>query len=173
MRATDLFGGPFTPPGFYYKTFIRPRRLWPLYEKLLRNAAGLGRPPHSRREREWQTEYRRRHADVLVVGGGVAGLRAATAAAEQGSDVVLCDEGPEPGGRLLAEGRHERARELTAAARAAGVEVLAGAPALGSFDGWSPSGRARPCTRSAPAGCCSRPARSSSPSSSPATTSPG
>ena len=26
MRATDLVGGPFTPPGFYYKTFIRPRR---------------------------------------------------------------------------------------------------------------------------------------------------
>ena len=43
MRATDLFGGPFTPPGFYYKTFIRPRRLWPLYEKVLRHAAGLGR----------------------------------------------------------------------------------------------------------------------------------
>jgi len=43
MRVTDLFGGPFTPPGFYYKTFIRPRRLWPLYEKVLRGAAGLGR----------------------------------------------------------------------------------------------------------------------------------
>ncbi len=43
MRATDLVGGPFTPPGFYYKTFIRPRRLWPLYEKVLRHAAGLGR----------------------------------------------------------------------------------------------------------------------------------
>ena len=43
MRATDLVGGPFTPVGFYYKTFIRPRRLWPLYEKVLRHAAGLGR----------------------------------------------------------------------------------------------------------------------------------
>ena len=31
MRATDVVGGTFTPPGFYYKTFIRPRRLWPLY----------------------------------------------------------------------------------------------------------------------------------------------
>ncbi len=43
MRATDIFGSRLTPPGFYYKTFIRPRRLWPLYEKVLRNAAGLGR----------------------------------------------------------------------------------------------------------------------------------
>jgi len=135
MRATDLVGGPFTPPGFYYKTFIRPRRLWPLYEKVLRGAAGLGRLPRSRRDREWRTEYRRRHADVLVVGGGAAGLSAATAAAELGADVVLTDEGPEPGGRLLAEGGHEYARELAERARAAGVEVLANAPALGAFDG--------------------------------------
>ena len=124
MRATDLVGGPFTPPGFYYKTFIRPRRFWPLYEKVLRHAAGLGRIARSQPEREWQTEYRRRHADVLVVGGGAAGLRAALAAAELGADVVLCDEGPEPGGRLLAEGGHERARELAGQARAAGVELL-------------------------------------------------
>jgi len=135
MRATDLLGGPFTPPGFYYKTFIRPRRLWPLYEKVLRGAAGLGRAAPPRPEREWRTEYRRRHADLLVVGGGAAGLAAATAAAGLGADVVLCDEGPEPGGRLLCEGRHERARELAEVARSAGVEVLAGAPALGCFDG--------------------------------------
>jgi sarcosine oxidase, subunit alpha len=138
MRATDKFGGPFTPPGFYYKTFIRPRRFWPLYEKVLRHAAGLGRIAKSQPEREWRTEYRRRHADVLVVGGGAAGLHAAIAAAEQGADVVLCDEGPEPGGRLLAEGAHARARELAERAQAAGVEMLASAPALGAFDGLVP-----------------------------------
>jgi sarcosine oxidase subunit alpha len=138
MRATDLVGGPFTPPGFYYKTFIRPRRLWPLYEKVLRRAAGLGRLRKEQREREWRTEYRRRHADVLVVGGGAAGLGAATAAAELGADVVLAEEGPEPGGRLLAEGAHDHARELSARARRAGVEVLTGASALGAFDGLVP-----------------------------------
>jgi sarcosine oxidase subunit alpha len=138
MRATDLVGGPFTPPGFYYKTFIRPRRLWPLYEKVLRHAAGLGRLKKSQAEREWRTEYRRRHADVLVVGGGAAGLAAASAAGELGVDVVLADEGPEPGGRLLAEGGREYARELTERARAAGVELLVSAPALGAFDGLVP-----------------------------------
>ncbi len=138
MRATDKFGGPFTPPGFYYKTFIRPRRLWPLYEKVLRHAAGLGKVRKSQPEREWRTEYRRRHADLLVVGGGAAGLCAATAAAELGADVVLCDEGPEPGGRLLAEGGQAHARELIARAQEAGVEVLANAPALGAFDGLVP-----------------------------------
>jgi sarcosine oxidase subunit alpha len=118
MRATDLVGTRFTPPGFYYKTFIRPRRLWPLYEKVLRHAAGLGVLRKEQADREWRTEYRRRHADVLVVGGGIAGVSAAKAAAEAGADVVLVDEGaidPLPG-----------------------VETLSRATALGYFDGMVP-----------------------------------
>ncbi|MFZ0384510.1 MAG: 2Fe-2S iron-sulfur cluster-binding protein, partial [Solirubrobacteraceae bacterium] len=138
MEITDRAGTKFTPPGFYYKTFIRPRKFWPLYEKILRNAAGLGKLREEQPEREWRTEYRRRHADVLVVGAGLAGLSAAIAAAELGADVVLTDEGPEPGGRLLYEGGHEQARSLTARAREAGVEVLCSAPALGYFDGLVP-----------------------------------
>jgi sarcosine oxidase subunit alpha len=135
MAITDAVGGPFTPPGFYYKTFIRPRRLWPLYEKVLRRAAGLGRLRERQDEREWNTEYRRRHADVLVVGGGLAGLHAALAAAELGADVVLVDDGPEPGGRALVDGRQDRARALAEKVRRAGVEVLSSASALGCFDG--------------------------------------
>jgi sarcosine oxidase subunit alpha len=135
MRATDLFGGPFTPPGFYYKTFIRPRRLWPLYEKILRNAAGLGKLREQQPEREWRTEYRRRHADLLVVGGGIAGLSAAITAAELGADVVLADEGAEPGGQQLIESEPQPIRELARRARDAGVEILDRASALGYFDG--------------------------------------
>jgi sarcosine oxidase subunit alpha len=139
MRATDLVGGPFTPPGFYYKTFIKPRRLWPLYEKVLRNVAGLGKLRERQADREWRTEYRRRHADVLVVGGGAAGLSAASAAAELGADVVLVDDGVEPGGRgLLDDAERNRLAGLTAEARAAGVEILSGASALGYFDGLVP-----------------------------------
>jgi sarcosine oxidase, subunit alpha len=135
LSVTDAVGGPLMPPGFHYKTFIRPRRLWPVYEKVLRNAAGLGKLPESQPERAWRTEYRRRHADLLVVGGGAAGLAAATAAAELGADVVLADDGPKPGGRLLWEGGQELARTLSEGARKAGVEMLANAPALGHFDG--------------------------------------
>ena len=120
MRTTDLVGTKFTPPGFYYKTFIRPRKLWPVYEKVLRHAAGLGVLRKQQPEREWRTEYRRRHADVLVIGGGIAGVSAAKAAAAQGADVVLVDEGPAP------------------IEPVSGVEILARASALGYFDGIVP-----------------------------------
>ncbi len=138
MSVTDAVGGPFTPPGFYYKTFIRPRRMWPTYERVLRHAAGLGKLPKSQAEREWRTEYRRRHADLLVVGGGHAGLCAAIAAAELGADVVLVDDGPELGGRLLWELGSEQARTLSDRVRELGVEVLGTASALGYYDGLVP-----------------------------------
>jgi sarcosine oxidase, subunit alpha len=138
MQATDLAGGKLTPPGFYYKTFIRPRRLWPVYEKVLRHAAGLGKLRKQQPDREWRTEYRRRHADVLVVGGGIAGLTAARAAARLGADVVLVDEGPEPGGRLLIDARRDRIAPLVDEIREAGVEIIHRGSALGYFDGMVP-----------------------------------
>jgi sarcosine oxidase subunit alpha len=137
MRATDRIGGPFTPVGFYYKTFIRPRRLWPTYERILRRAAGLGRLPDRQEDREWETSYRRRHCDLLVIGGGVAGLRAAVAGARAGLDVVLCDEDHAPGGLALLEDP-TLAAELLRSAQAAGVEILSRASALGWFSGIVP-----------------------------------
>jgi sarcosine oxidase subunit alpha len=117
LSLTDRIGGPFTPVGFYYRTMIRPRRLWPLYEKVLRNLAGLGRldrrAGHSRR---YDIEHRR--ARVLVVGGGQAGRAAALAAATAGAGVVLVDEGVRLQGVELD-----------------GVEVLAPARALGIWEG--------------------------------------
>ncbi len=75
---------------------------------------------------------------MLVIGGGIAGLSAAIAAAGRGADVVLVDDDVEPGGALLAEGGHERVRALAGEARAAGVEILSKAPALGFYDGLVP-----------------------------------
>jgi sarcosine oxidase, subunit alpha len=88
LGVVDKVGGPFTPVGFYYRTMIRPRRAWPLYEKVLRNLAGLGRVDESRSgHRRYETVHRR--VDVLVIGGGPAG-RAAAAAAE--GHVLLVDD---------------------------------------------------------------------------------
>src|SRR5690625_2515949 len=33
------------PSGFYYKTFMWPRRAWPFYERRIRQAAGMGQAP--------------------------------------------------------------------------------------------------------------------------------
>jgi sarcosine oxidase subunit alpha len=134
MRATDKLGGPLTPPGFYYKTFIRPRRLWPLYEKLLRNAAGLG-SLDERGSRADPIDVEHRHVDTLVIGGGQAGLETAIEAAEAGESVIVVDEGPEVGGALLSDRDGiVTARELQDRARTEGVVLLAPAVAIGLFE---------------------------------------
>ena len=99
----DLFsltqlGSRFMPVGFYYKTFIRPQRLWPLYEHTLRHAAGLGEVNLDTPSGEFDKQYL--HTDVVVVGGGPAGVSAALSAAEAGAQVLLFDENTALGGRL-------------------------------------------------------------------------
>jgi sarcosine oxidase, subunit alpha len=90
LAVVDKVGGPFTPVGFYYRTMIRPRRAWPLYEKVLRNLAGLGRVDESGSgDRRYETVHRR--VDVLVIGGGPAGR---TAAAAADGEVLLVDDRP-------------------------------------------------------------------------------
>ena len=74
--------------------------------------------------------------EVLVVGGGRAGLEAAIEAAQRGRHVTLVDEGPEPGGSLLADADGiADARRLAQRARDAGVEMLAPARAVGIYEG--------------------------------------
>ena len=46
-------------------------------------------------------EIANRHCDVLIVGGGPAGLMAALAAGRSGARVILCEETPALGGTLL------------------------------------------------------------------------
>lgn len=113
-----------------------PRRRLPRYEWAARRRETAERataqtPPPGKAPRA-----RERAADLLVVGGGVAGLTAAITAAEFGADVVLADDAPQLGGRLLWEGAHEHARALTEKARQDGVELLHAACAEGLVDGW-------------------------------------
>jgi sarcosine oxidase subunit alpha len=86
------------PVGFYYKAFHTPRRLFPLWERIIRNAAGLGRVRTAWQRRITPKWYE--HADILVVGAGPSGMQAALHAAEQGLKVILAEENPVIGGSL-------------------------------------------------------------------------
>jgi sarcosine oxidase subunit alpha len=99
LGAVNSLLSPIFVAGFYYKTFMWPAALWEkLYEPLIRRAAGLGRASH---EPDPDT-YDKAHAfcDVLVIGGGPAGLAAALLAGRSGARVILCDEDFVLGGRL-------------------------------------------------------------------------
>jgi len=85
---TGLFA-PLLPAGFYYKTFKWPN--WKTFEPAIRRMAGMGRAPtdaDSDRYEEIAAE-----CDVLVVGGGIAGLAAAVAAARAGAHTMLLTSG--------------------------------------------------------------------------------
>ena len=86
--------------GFYYKTFMWPRSWWKYYEHAIRKSAGFGQAPAGPDPDRY--EHRNAHCDVLVAGGGPAGLMAALAAAKSGARVILADEQNEFGGSLLA-----------------------------------------------------------------------
>ena len=42
VKAVNQLACGFLGPGFYYKTFIRPQRLWPLYERVLQRFVHAG-----------------------------------------------------------------------------------------------------------------------------------
>jgi sarcosine oxidase subunit alpha len=117
------------PAGFYYKTFKWPN--WHLFEPSIRRMAGLGRAPRGAdpdRYEEISSE-----ADVVVVGGGLAGLAAAEAAASAGAKTLLLSASPTLGGALGWRGDGEVAALSEAAVRA-GVRMLTRTLAFGVYD---------------------------------------
>ncbi len=128
------------PSGFYYKTFMWPKTFWhKVYEPVIRNAAGLGVAPDGVDPDSYEQVHV--HCDVLVVGGGVAGLAAAQAAAANGKRVMICDETPRLGGiadisNELIDGKsqldwvREQAASLTAADN---VHVMTRATVIGHY----------------------------------------
>jgi NADPH-dependent 2,4-dienoyl-CoA reductase/sulfur reductase-like enzyme len=150
--------------GFYYKTFMWPASFWEkLYEPLIRRAAGLGRGAGHEDPDHYEKAFA--FCDLLVIGGGPAGISAALAAGRTGARVILCDEDFRLGGKLLTEKREIDAR--------AGSEWIAWSSASPTICRCHP-----PTSRvSAPGGSMRsarswRPARSNGRSSSPATIRP-
>ncbi len=125
--AVNNFFSPLLPAGFYNKTFKWPPAWWMGYEFFIRRMAGLGRAP-SAADPDCYTR-RFAHCDVLVVGGGAAGLAAARAAANGGAKVFLLEQDFCFGGALLASGA-----EINGAAAAdwvdGEVDFLNGAPGV-------------------------------------------
>ncbi len=98
MAVNQLFGR-FLTAGFYYKTFMWPASFWEsVYEKIIRRSAGLGRAATA--EDPDIYEHAHAHCDVLIVGGGPAGLAAALSAGKTGARVILVEEQPNAGGAV-------------------------------------------------------------------------
>ena len=130
----------FLPAGFYYKTFMGPRivgnrgtAMWMQFEKLIRRAAGMGEasrlPDHDR------YEHGHDFCDVLVVGGGIAGMTAAATAARAGLDVMLVEQDYELGGELLNQAATEKCAALCAEVESAKVRCMPRTTAFGLYDG--------------------------------------
>jgi sarcosine oxidase, subunit alpha len=136
VKAVNRFTGRFLTAGFYYKTFMRPQALWPAYESVLRRFVNGGRvspkTPHDRPEKRYT------HPDVLVAGGGPAGMAAAVAAARAGASVLLVEEEHDLGGHLRWGGEADLAALADLAGQVAAeddIEVLTNAVVLGRYDG--------------------------------------
>ena len=100
LRAVNSLASSILVAGFYNKTFKWPKSWWKrVYEPALRAAAGLGVAPDAPDPDIYDRMHW--HCDVLVVGGGPAGIAAALRAARQGVRTVLVEEQPELGGSLL------------------------------------------------------------------------
>jgi len=86
-------------PGFQYRRFIRPRWAYHIWEKFLRRMAGIG--ALSEDKNPAASKRRAAAPEILVVGGGTAGLSAALHAAQTGSQVWLVERENVLGGRGL------------------------------------------------------------------------
>ena len=115
-----------------HEKFTRPRPLAWIFNAIARRMAGFGRIPDTRPLR--RPAIRREEVDVLVVGGGPAGLAAAQAAAQAGASVLLVEEADRVGGTLLLHpDGAARAGELVTRLREGGARVLERSVAVGVY----------------------------------------
>ena len=134
VKSANRAFGRFLSAGFYYKTFIKPRRLWPLYRRMLRRFSAGGRVSAGPAQGYFDKRYA--HPDVLVAGGGPAGMAAAVAAGRAGAQVLLVEEEYELGGHLRWGDELDALRVLREeVSRTPGVEVMVNSVVNGRYDG--------------------------------------
>jgi sarcosine oxidase, subunit alpha len=124
----------FIPAAFYYKTFTWPHWRW--FEPAIRKAAGLGRAPELADPDRYDQRYR--HVDLLVVGGGLAGLEAALEGGRAGRQVLLVEGDALLGGAIFgpeaAAHRAEAGRMMAALAALPNVTLKTRTLAVGYHD---------------------------------------
>ena len=102
LGAVNDLLSPLFGAGFYYKTFMASPFLWHhVFEPIIRRAAGLGTAPQAADPDCYANQFA--HCDVLIAGGGAAGLAAALSAGRSGAKVMIATEEAEFGGGLLSE----------------------------------------------------------------------
>ena len=135
VRAANQLVSRFLSAGFYYKTFMKPQRLWPAYQQILGRFAAGGITAADAEHGYYDKRYI--HVDVCVAGGGPAGIAAAVAAARSGASVLLVDEEYDIGGHLRYGGESDLAvlAELRAQVVAhESIEVMTNAAVTGRYD---------------------------------------
>jgi NADPH-dependent 2,4-dienoyl-CoA reductase/sulfur reductase-like enzyme len=88
MQGNALLS-PVLVAGFYYKTFMGLPG-WHFYEHFIRKAAGMGTGTTLADPDAYDKMHA--HSDVLVIGGGPAGIAAALSAGRSGARVILLEE---------------------------------------------------------------------------------
>ena len=103
VGAINSYLSRFLPAGFYYKMFMYPRAFWKhVYEPFIRQSAGLGKAPKQKDGSDYEHFYA--FYDVVVIGGGIAGLQAAKTAAAAGAKVLVMEQTADWGGRAVVDG---------------------------------------------------------------------
>jgi len=126
----------YMPAGFYYKTFMWPS--WKLFEPRIREMAATSvAPDGSDPDRYDEVSVA---AEVLVVGGGLAGMQASLSAVRSGRQVMLLEAEVDLGGwmsgQVLREGPGavETVSDLKHSLQGAGVRVLVRTTAVALYD---------------------------------------
>ncbi len=135
LKQANQLVGRFLTAGFYYKTFIKPQRLWPAYQVVLSRFAAGGVADKDSVHGYYDKRYV--HADVVVAGAGPSGMAAAVAAADGGARVLLVEEEYELGGHLRfsgAQGLSTMSELRAQVAARPSIEVMTNAVVTGRYD---------------------------------------
>jgi len=102
LSVMDKMGFYFSlASGFYHRKLIRPAFLRQTYLRILTKFVGLGRLPAKESTCKAEDTKLSIDADVVIIGGGPAGLTAALEAGKRLANVVLIDDKRMLGGQLV------------------------------------------------------------------------